>query len=95
MNETIVNSVRSSCKVEHIQRSFKCVINHTQCIVRRMLFKGDCGLNQYLIHSKCQGVMLRLDPNVVLPDHFLPNNRNKSVAKTGLYNYHSTLQGSH
>ena len=78
-NETIGNSVRSLCKccfeeffpdlelLEHQQRPSKCVINDTQCVVRR-----NRGLNQHLVQSNCQSITLKQDPNVVLPDHCLP-----------------------
>ena len=66
-NETIVNSVRGSCKhcfqefslelefLEHLQRSFKCVVYDTQCVVCKRYFNGDRGLNQHLIRSQCPG----------------------------------------
>ena len=60
-NETIANSIRSSCKccfeefsselelLEHLQRSFKYVINDTQSVVCKRYFRGNCGLNKHLI----------------------------------------------
>ena len=83
-SERITNSLRSSCKgcfeefssdlelLEHLQRSFKCVINDTQCVVCKRYFRGNCGFSQHLIRSNCQSIMLRQDPNAVLPDHCLP-----------------------
>ena len=83
-NETIANSVRSLCKccfeefrsdlefLEHLQRSFRCVINDTQCVVCKRYFRGNRGLNQHLVRSNCQSIMLKQDPNAVFPDHCLP-----------------------
>ena len=86
-SERITNSVRSLCKgcfeefsselelLEHLEISFKCVINGTQCVVCKRYFRGNCGLNQHLIRSNCQTIMLKQDPNVILPDHCLANKR--------------------
>ena len=102
-NETIVNSVRGSCKhcfqefslelefLEHLQRSFKCVIYDTQCVVCKRYFNGDRGLNQHLICSQCPGIMLKQDPNVVLPDHCLPNKGSNPVLQTSPDNHHSAM----
>ena len=70
-NEAYANSVRSLCKrcfeefssdlelLEHLQRSFKCVINDTQCVVCKKYFRKNRGLNQNLIRSNCQSIMLK------------------------------------
>ena len=83
-NEAIANSVRSLCKccfeeffsdlelLEHQQRSSKCVINDTQCVVCKRYFRRNPGLNQHLVQSNCQSITLKQDPNAVLPDHCLP-----------------------
>ena len=102
-NETTANSVRSLCKrcfekfsselelLEHLQRSFKCVINDTQCVVCKRYFRGNHGLNQHLIRSNCQSIMLKKDINAVLRDHCLPNKGSNPVSETGQNNHHSTL----
>ena len=83
-NKTIANSVRSLCKccfeefrsdlefLEHLQRSFKCVINDTQCVVCKRYCRENCGLNQHLVRSDCQSIMLKQGPNAAFPDHCLP-----------------------
>ena len=60
-NETIANSVRTLCKcyfeefnldlelLEHLQKSFKCFINDTQCVACKKYFRGNHKLNQRLI----------------------------------------------
>ena len=60
-NETTANSVRNLCKccfeefsldlelLEHLQKSFKCFINDTQCVVCKRYFRGNHKLNQRLI----------------------------------------------
>ena len=46
-----------------------------------------CRLNQHLLRSKCQGVMLKQDLNDVLPDHCFPNNGGNQSPD----NHHNTL----
>ena len=71
MDETTASSVKSSYKrcfqefsselelMEHLQGTFKYIINDTQCIVCKRYFKVDCGLSQHLIWSKRQSVLLK------------------------------------
>ena len=94
-NETIVNSVRSLCKYcfeeflsdlelfEHLQRLFKCVINDTQRVVCKKYFRGNRRLNQHVVRSNYQSIMLKQDPNTVIPDHCLPKKRSNQVLQTG------------
>ena len=102
MIETIANSVRSLCKhhfeeefssklelLEHLQRQFKCVINDTQRVVCKTYFRRNRGMNQHLIRSKCQSIMLKQDPNAVFPDQYLPNKGSNPVSWTGQDNHHS------
>ena len=56
-----------------------------------MYFQGDRGLNQHLIRSKCQSVMLKQDQNAVFPDHCLRNIASYPVMQTGPDNHHNTL----
>ena len=93
-NKTIANSVRGSYKrcfeefsselelLEYLHRLFKCVINYTQSVVCKRYFRGHRGLNQHLIRSKCQNIMLKQDPNAVLPDHCLLNKGSNPDSQT-------------
>ena len=63
-NKIIINRVRSLCKR----------LNVLQMMCNVYVFKVDRRLNQHLLRSKCQGVMLKQDLNDVLPDHCFPNN---------------------
>ena len=74
--------------MEHAQRSFKCVLLNKQCSICKRYFKGDHGLNQHLIRSKCQFEVATHD---FLPDHCLPNKGSNPVTQTGPDNHHSTL----
>ena len=102
-NETIANSVRTLCKcyfeefnldlelLEHLQKSFKCFINDTQCVVCKRYFRGNHKLNQRLIRSNCESILLKQGPNAALPDHCLPNKGSNPVLQTGQDNHHNTL----
>lgn len=97
-NEIIGNSIKTWCKyyfqefnLEHLQRSFRCVINVTHCIIWKRYFKGDCGLKQRSIQSNCQGVMLKEDSNILFPDHCLPSSSSNPITQTGLDYYQSLL----
>ena len=67
------------------------VVNDTQCAVCKRYFRGNRGLNQHLIQSNCQNIMLKQDPNAVLPDHYLPKKGSNSVSQAGQDNHHNTL----
>lgn len=74
-----------------VKIELKCVINDTQCAVCKRYFRVDYGLNQHLIRSKCQGFMLKQDPNPAFPDFCFPNKDGNPVSQKCPDNCHSAL----
>ena len=68
-----------------------CYKGYSVCVVCKRYFRGDRGLHQHLIRSKCESIMLKQDSNAVPPDHCLPSQGSNPILQTGQDNHHSAL----
>lgn len=59
--------------MEHLQRSYHCVSNNTQCVVCKKYFKGEKGLNIHLAKSSCCKQEEASSPNIIQTDRPLTN----------------------